>query len=102
MYQTKTSVLDTTTEDNTDVFDSHLSCDDLLQGVLTFDVSVIPHDDHDDWHEFVHQGQRTMFQLPSQDSLRMHVGDLLDFLHPVMNTNRNSDKTVYIFLAKSI
>lgn len=41
----------------------------LLQGVLTFGVGVVSHDDHDDRHEFIHQGQRAVFELSSQDSL---------------------------------
>lgn len=49
----------------TDHDGASLSGDDLLQGVLTFDVGVVSHDDHDDWHEFIHQGQRTVFQLSS-------------------------------------
>ena len=58
----------------------HLASDDLLQGVLTLDVGVVPHDDHDDGHQLVHQGQRAVLQLPCQDALRVHVGDLLDLL----------------------
>lgn len=62
------------------VFGSYLAGYNLLQGVLTLDVGVVSHDDHDDRHEFVHQSQWAVFQLSSQDALWMHVRDFLDFL----------------------
>lgn len=52
-----------------DCYGSHLAGDDLLQGVLTFDVGVISHDDHDNRHELIHQGQGAVLQLSGQDAL---------------------------------
>lgn len=43
------------------VYLTYLAGNNLLQSILTFDVGVVSHDDHDDGHEFIHQGQRTMF-----------------------------------------
>lgn len=51
------------------VYRSYLAGNNLLQGVLTFGVGVVSHDDHDDWHEFIHQCQWAVFQLSSQDAL---------------------------------
>lgn len=60
--------------------DSYLASNNLLQGILTLDISVVSHYDHDHRHEFIHQGQRAVFQLSCQDTLWMHVRDFLDFL----------------------
>lgn len=56
---------------------------DLLQSVLALSVAGIFHDDHDDWHVFVYECQRSMLQLTSQDAFWVHVGDLLDFQRPL-------------------
>lgn len=53
----------------TDYNRAALAGKNLLQGILTFAVGVVSHDDHDDRHEFIHQGQWAVFQLASQDAL---------------------------------
>lgn len=60
---------------------TYRSGSDLLQSILALGVAGVSHDDHDDWHVFVYKCQGTMLQLPGQDALRVHVSDLLDFLH---------------------
>lgn len=59
---------------------TYRSGSDLLQGVLTLGVAGVAHDDHDDGHVFVYERQRAVLQFSSQDALRVHVGDLLNFL----------------------
>src|SRR4029434_681904 len=69
---------------------AHLAGHHLLQGVLTLVVGVVSHDDHDDGHQLVHQRQRAMLQLARQDALRVHVRDLLDFLHTHTHTHTHT------------
>lgn len=57
-----------------------MPCNDLLQSVLALGIRVVSHDDHDNGHEFVHQRERAVLQLPCQDPFRVHVGDFFDFL----------------------
>lgn len=47
---------------------SYLAGNNLLQGVLTFDIGVVSHDDHYNRHEIIHQCQWPMFKLSSQDA----------------------------------
>lgn len=70
---------------------THLAGHNLLQGVLAFGIAVVSHDDHDDRHQIIHQGQRAVFQLSSQDSLWVHVCDFLDFLNRLKK--KKSEKT---------
>lgn len=77
-------------------FVTYLTGYDLLQRVLTFSVSVVSHDDHDDWHEFIHQCQWAVFKLSRQDSFWMHVRDFFDFLHSMKMTWRQKKKMYFI------
>lgn len=60
---------------------TYRSSGDLLQSILALGVAGVSHDDHDHRHVFVYKCQRAVLQLPGQDALRVHVRDLLDFLH---------------------
>ncbi|KAG7230253.1 hypothetical protein INR49_024357, partial [Caranx melampygus] len=52
---------------------TYRSGSDLLQSILALNIAGVSHDDHDDWHVFVNECQGTVFQLPSQDALRVHL-----------------------------
>lgn len=58
----------------------HLSGCDLLQGILAFGKTRVLHDDHDDGHLLVNQRQGPMLQFTSQNTFRVHVGYLFNFL----------------------
>lgn len=46
----------------------HLAGGDLLQGILAFGKARILHDDHDDRHLLIDEGQGPVLQLSSQDT----------------------------------
>ena len=50
---------------------------DLLEGVHALGEDMVPHHDHDDGDGAVHKGQGPVLQLPSLDTLTVHVGQLL-------------------------
>lgn len=58
------------------------------RGGDTYGVDFVPGHYHHDWHGPVHQGQGPMLQLPSQNTLRVHIGQLFYFLEP--NTFSNN------------
>ena len=49
----------------------------------TYRVHRVTCYDHDDGHGLVNEGQWAMFELPCEDTLRVHVGQLLDLQRPL-------------------
>ena len=53
-----------------------LAC--LLESVHALGEDVIPHQDHQYWYGGVHEGERTVLQLPCLNPFAVHVGQLFD------------------------